>query len=674
MRLNYPNTLFIGISCVGILVSIVSGINLVFHFVGTTATVGETTEDFSIEFAVDSDTILKDGDCVTFDWSAVQIATIDFDGQSHAALDSAERCPDFEDLPKTYELVIEHVDGTESIYTLTIARAIPRFIHLFIFAFIVLLGLLITYFFIQRDNRQFITGQHKTQLARFRMLAYLLVVLTPISMTMLLLWFFHGATINDVMPIGNDDAYYWHQAASFIEAGFNSGYYTVDEIPADANFSSFYAWGAGVPIFYGSIGQVLGWSFQSIPIINLVLLTLAIAAYIAIVRPNLHQTLLFWLLIISFAYMHIFSIRSMLPLLRQSLALVIAAFFAVFLLKRHQAPIWAKIGLAISIASAVAIRPTFGLLWFPYLLLAFPRIPFVLTGIGSIILLGMGVRLQSWWSSYHPFHTAFVVQDLAEGQFMEAFDRAWSLIVRNIYFLVNFDASPITLAYRAAIFVILVSSITIIVLHMQRNNWNLDMNDVQIRGALFAIYAVLLMYALITVAFRLKASHELRYISPFFLMVMAVLIAIGQHHYTRLSIIPLLFILPITLTQFYHISSSALNPTLSSRYESISAEFESVLQLDADAPNRWCNSVLLENTRYLYDVPLLMSFDPGIGFSWSGRDYILTVDRFRSAYIIVTDEIADDVLPGKNLEPIADVPAGKLYRNWDSDCDIDVGR
>jgi len=374
--------------------------------------------------------------------------------------------------------------------------------------------------------------------------------------------------------------------------------------------------------------------------------------------------------------MYVFSVRSMLPLLLQTSALMTATFFVVLFIKKQESPLWIKIALAGSIASAVAIRPTFGVLWLPYLLLVFPRISLIISTIGSVILLGMGVWLQSWWSAYHPFHTTLVMQDIADGNIAMAFNRAWSLAINNLYYILNFNIFPVNLAYRTSILVVLIISITVIVLKLKQNKWQLTTNDEQFRTSLFAIYTLLIPYALITVAFALGAtefvSNEIRYISPFFLLVMAVLIGIGQHRYIRMAIVPLLFILPITINQFQYMSNLALNPDTATRYESLAADLEPMLQWDASATNRWCNTVLLENPEYIHDIPFMLAIDTGLGFSWIGENDLPSVERFRSAYVVLTDETAMLVLPGKNLEPIADVPNGKVYRNWDSDCDIEL--
>jgi|GEM_PF-2042298 len=672
MRLTYPRILLISIIAVGILIGLIYTINLAFYYANNPIIISELTADYTVEFTASRGTILNNGECVTFSWDAVQVAAIYFEGDGRIGPDSSERCPRFRDLPDAYVLGIEHADGTQSTYEIIITRAIPRFINIFVFILFFLVGLLITYFVVQQNMDWFFIERQKNTSLWLRYSAYMLILLTPITVPVLLLWVFHGATINDVMPVINDDTYYWHQAASYIKAGFNSGYYAVDEIPADADFSPFYAWGAGVPILYGSIGQVFGWSLQAIPMINLTLLTFAIVIFLIIVRPNLQQTLLLWLLLATFTLTYIFSIRSMLPLLHQALALVIASFFIILLRKGQNAPIWAKMGLGIMIASAVAVRPTYGILWFPYLLLIFLRLPFVFSLIGSVVFLGAGLRLQSWWSSYHPFHTALLMEELANGKVAAAFERAWSLILRNIYYLIDMDIDPIYSAHRLAVFLVIAISIAFVILHMRQNHGKLHTDDAQIRGGLFAIYSMVVIYALITVVFHLRLSNlnELRNITPFFLMVMAILIVVVRNRYIRLAIIPFVFIFPLTINLFYEFSARAVIPENAERYETMTVAFGSVMLWQSDVPNRWCNTILLEHTAYLIDIPMLTSIDPGLGLSWIEQEKLPSVDRFRSAYVMLTDEIAPDVLPGKNLEPIANVPAGKLYRNWDSDCDI----
>jgi len=122
-----------------------------------------------------------------------------------------------------------------------------------------------------------------------------------------------------------------------------------------------------------------------------------------------------------------------------------AAFFSVLLRKGREAPLWAKVGLTLSIAVAVIMRSTYGLLWLPYLLLVFPRIPPIVSVLGSIGLLGIGVRLQTWWSSYYPLHFDLVLQEMDQGGFAAGFELAWSVIINNIHYLTDFNVAPVTI-------------------------------------------------------------------------------------------------------------------------------------------------------------------------------------------------------------------------------------
>lgn len=674
MRSIYPRILIIALLIMLPATLIIYGVNLANHLFSQPVVMTDITPDYSVRFEASSPTILTKDGCVSFRWDAENIAAIYFDGRGRVGGDSVERCPGIFDLPKTYELEIEHVDGTQSTYAIELRRAIPRFISIMVFTVIVLAVLLAAYIGVQRAGIETTKQDKDFSSIWVRTATYLAVTLTPLILTMVMLWFLQGKTLNDTMPFSVDGIMYWHQAASFAEVGFNSGYYTVDEMPAGASFSPYFAWGAGPPILYGSIGKIFSWNLSSMPIADLAMLTIAIAFTIFVLRPNLRQTFWLWLLLATFPYTYIFATTHMLPLLQQSTVLVAAALFSILIVKGKTAPLWVKIGLGLWLVFAVVIRATMGVLWLPYLLLIFPSLRVWLATIASILLLGFGIIFQSWWSSYFPMHVTLVTDAALAGQLSEAFNIVWATFSNNMFHLSNLNGFPQESAYRIAMLIVISGLIANLIVWSQRQHGRLDFSNGQVRVWVFSLFVLLFTYGLAIFIFKFTTSNysnEMRYMSPLLLLVLVIMIATKQFRFVRFTTILFVFVLPFTWMMFDRLASEATDSESHRRYQNYSQSLATNVQYDPEAPNQWCNSVLVEHGRLSHDAPFMVAFTPGIGLTWGYEPYIRNASRFRSAYVVLSDRTASEVLPGKNMEPLQEVVEGKIYHNLDSDCYMD---
>jgi hypothetical protein len=195
-----------------------------------------------------------------------------------------------------------------------------------------------------------------------------LVVLLPALVGSVLLYLVTQKTFFDFAPFWSDELFHWHQAATFARAGFEGGYYTVSEVTPPTSYAHFYTWGAFTPAFYGTIWRVTGWGLTSGLFTNLILLGMATALFIRTTRPTLVQ--LGWLgLVLATSVPTILYIPSnMQQILHQAIALTIAAGFVPLLREREG---WRGVPyLGVLILLVALIRPTWGLLLLPALVLA----------------------------------------------------------------------------------------------------------------------------------------------------------------------------------------------------------------------------------------------------------------------------------------------------------------
>ncbi|MBC7814473.1 MAG: hypothetical protein H7175_25175, partial [Burkholderiales bacterium] len=155
------------------------------------------------------------------------------------------------------------------------------------------------------------------------------VLIAPTAATVAFAWLFPdpAASLSDYVPLSSDEVLFWHQIDTFREVGFNGGYYSINEVPAAAAFSHFYTKGPLFPALYGTAARLTGWQLDTGVTFNLIVVTLALAIFIAITRPNHAQLIALGLVIVTF-----WPLMSTIPLIMQeafqsALALILAAIF-----------------------------------------------------------------------------------------------------------------------------------------------------------------------------------------------------------------------------------------------------------------------------------------------------------------------------------------------------------
>jgi len=647
------------------------------HFMAAPVSIGDL-DSSSFQLEANQSTILRQGDCIALNWQADGLASLAIDGEIVAHTSTYDLCPDMKDLPRVYEIVVDFTDGRQSTYTFEIQAAIPGWCIILATLIAAVATLHIAHYVVKhRYPESIATDTQETVIQdnlKLKRALYLAIIFTPICLVMFMLWILQGAAIYELMPVFNDGALYWHQAASYAESGFDSGYYANYETPAPAEFSPFFAWGAGIPIFYGTLFQIMGTSLASIPIINLACLTVALAFFILSLRPTIQQLWWLWLLVATFPFIYSPALTSMLPLLELSVAIVAAALFCILLSKGQQASIWVKIGLGLALVCGVIVRPYWGVLFLPYFLLLFPKFRILAIGVSGVAFLG-GVMLQGWWSAYHPFFVSTVViETFQAGDRLFALFLLWSTIDNNLTALVTrYDVNGIAIAYRLSILFIIGIAIAIIRFY-EKHHRKLSWTNPDVRVSLFSLYVFFAVFVLmnsITVLDNVSSvvSKDLRYISPFVLMILMILLMTDLRRYVIFSFVPLVLVIPLTVSQFNAIAGVATSLENRQRMATTHETFHQTIQVDEDAPNRWCNTLLAQNVPYIHDVPFMLAINEGLGISWDPNNRLPNVEKFRSQYLALTDDMLQEMSARDQLEPIADLPEGKLYLNLESDCE-----
>jgi len=153
------------------------------------------------------------------------------------------------------------------------------------------------------------------------------VAAIPALISLWLVAFHLGADPYDYAPQWSDEIYNWHQVATFRAAGFQGGYYTVEEEPAPFSFSHFYTHGPFYPALFGTLGRLTGWRLDSAPVMGVALTTLALFFFIFWTKMDRAQLLVLGLAVLTFWPMHLYMATDMRLSFFDVIAIVLAASF-----------------------------------------------------------------------------------------------------------------------------------------------------------------------------------------------------------------------------------------------------------------------------------------------------------------------------------------------------------
>jgi hypothetical protein len=533
----------------------------------------------------------------------------------------------------------------------------------------------------------------------------------------------HQATLADLSPAPyphgttSDSLYYWHQAASFAAQGMGSGYYTAGEQTAPAAFSPFYTWGMFVPAFYGSIGAVIGWQPASIPIINLVLLTLALALYMRIVRPNVPQLLLLGGFIITSNALHIQYATSMTTVLHLALATVLAGGVIKCLFKRLETKRLERFLLA-SLASwrfnlfgfetpgrqerqdrIQRVQIFSSLLNVLVLVLLLLLSTLLLPTWGTLFVFGGALLLRGHWarvtigallggavfavltlivqSTGAPFANP-LTEMLSAARISPADGLARLLDNISLNLGYTFQGSPVEIVTRLQ---------TLVVALMAMSSWLFpyltpqkqlsttsrtplrlrrgDRGEVNAWEAAFHALNLGSVYVIALLFYEQTAGRDYRLFAPRLLLSALVLVGMKRYRIATALLLTMALILPNALYDGGAWAEAHISRDANAFYQQQRAAFAAVMPSQPDASSRWCNTLLM-SASYLAQLPALpMAVPPGIGLSW-GIEAVDGVPRAR--YLLLSDADYAAYPDQSALTRLLSVPEGALYQNGVPDC------
>jgi hypothetical protein len=489
------------------------------------------------------------------------------------------------------------------------------------------------------------------------------VMLAPLAITEFLIQrLFSGSTLVDFVPsYPNDEIHYWHEIATFAEAGFGGGYYTYNEQPAPADFTHFGPHGPLFPLTYGTVGRVTGWQLWSPVVFNGVVLLLGLLAFFALTGARAREMLLAGtVLTTSFAVM-IYVPSAMQESLHHGIALLLAGllcriavstnprdlalFIAVVAVSSFIGPLW-----AIALTPALLLGLRIRMRW---------RLP---VAAGATIVL-VAIAWYGWRLLSAP--VPGVQLQVATGTSGISTEIAWDNTVSNLRHLTTginnvFHEPGLLLTTYLALFVFAACVFLVareILQRRSKDSGGLRSVSAELTGAvvLLALFAAIIpFYIDVAMAFN-------RVVMPFLLFTLLVAIGLRRQRWLPLTVVAVNLVFMPKLVDAYEIlrwGSFAYN-----RADLAAARTALERNIEFErSSSPWCNTLLTSQ----YDALQLVALPPGVGYSTT---YGSRPPAFpRSKYILIGSYWPSDALPRAHLRELAKLSFGTLYLNSASQC------
>ena len=498
------------------------------------------------------------------------------------------------------------------------------------------------------------------------------VISLPLLIVSLWLVIQFDATLFDHAPFWNDEIYHWHQSATFAEAGFNGGYYSLDDNIPIAGFSHFYAWGAWVYAFYGTLGNIVGFPLTAIMLINVACYVAASIFFLLILRPNYKQLIMLGAILATFIPLLIYLPSSMLQVLNLAIALTFAGGFTVLLKRRVS---WHFVlGLSIFAMLAGLVRPTYALFLFPiFVLVKEDRTlkNIVLAGLKALPL--VLIAALAFYLSAAPFPHFRTLLFLGDESLLTKLGNFAAYIQQSLVWLTV--GEPIAIAQRLQIALLLIL-LGVWGVYQWRNS-----KDTAWRWELALHFYNLLGFYVATIMFHeTLGSHDYRVMSPHLFFSLLLLVAFRRRWLVGVMVATMLLTMPAAWEQ-YQWKEPNFNSVVQQQWQDWETE-TSLLQYNPNTPSTWCNTVTT-SAFYVLDPAgqpgILLSIDAGLGLSWAFNwvfpDFDIEIparyqvpQHFQARYLILTDSDKEAWRERLNIRRIGNAPNGGIYINRDVAC------
>lgn len=479
-----------------------------------------------------------------------------------------------------------------------------------------------------------------------------------------------GKQVGNFTPIWSDEIINVHQAATFREAGFNGGYYTMYEKSPTVEFLHFYTYGPWLPIFYGTIGKLFGWQNITYLIINTALFTAAVVFFGLTVRLDKRRMVLTGVMLSTFWGFMVFYFTGMQETVHHTLAVLLAAIFYRVLEDRSQLNWrWRVAGLLV-IALAALLRISWAILFIPFWALSLPkRWYWLLFALGISALMTYLLLTFAGATSAPGNNSVFWIIDSFRFSFETGVNAFFETLSRNSQKFFDTGKKPLDVVQSLQMVLLFAGAVLVIIGSWLRNRGrrlaSIPAEAVFHLVNLGGIWAAAMLFYIIGTwgDFRVFATH----------LMLTLLLLIAFRHVRPVLLFIAISLLSVSLfwDNFTQFVGTKFNPTGSysqnvwDRYEQVTP----LIEYHPDAPNSWCNTLYI-SIQY-FDGGLLTLIPPGIGISFFWETELIPLP-IQSRYLLMSKEEAVELSTREQapeLERIALTDRGAFFRNLSVDCE-----
>jgi hypothetical protein len=489
------------------------------------------------------------------------------------------------------------------------------------------------------------------------------VILVPAAVSLLLPALLMGSRLDAYTPAWSDEVVYWHSALTFSQVGFDGGYYTHAEQPAPAAFSHFDTHGPWFPMLLGGIARLVGWYPQSVPFLNLLLLTAALALFVWFTRPDAQQLLFTGLLMLVFWPALLYAPSSMQEGLHQAAAVALAGLFFIRLTQGENTPRRVLLAAAALIALAALLRLTWALLLLP--LLAYGagrarRLRLLLAGAGFAAAL---IQFQ-WLSAPYPYNFTTRLLPILAASPVEGLSIGLQQFIGNLRRLTLGEPLEIVQRFQIILLIValLVGRATASRALVRARKRLFGESRLPAGEANFHLVNLGLLLLLNLVLYDIFAWRDYRVLAPHLLLSALLLIAFRRLRLAGLLIASGALLLPAFVTTYRDLHRVHFTADRA-EIAAFASTIEAHVHYRPGAPSAWCNTILADDL-----PPLLLGVPPGVGFSVDSTMALVSLPP-RSRYLLLKPENAARAAEAAPLRRLESVPERGLYLNETAECE-----
>lgn len=505
----------------------------------------------------------------------------------------------------------------------------------------------------------------------------LLTASVPI-LVMLLLLTVQGYRWDDYAPVMGDEIMYWHQAATWTRVGLDSGYYSIDSMPAKA--AHYFCWGLGPVVFYGTFGTLFGWSLNSILFINVIFLFLCIVIFILLARLDWRRCAWLALMLAVYPAVLVYLPTSMIEPIHLGGALVVAG--GLYRLHLGERDVWMMMLSGGTLLLLCLLKITWVPIFWPffYYLSTWRRwmlyrstsadlksvdsrdavtphakahiwMALIATGILGVVI----YLFYSVTAAPYPYDFMNVLGEVRTDLSL-AFWHYGDLVTENMIWLL-YPGDLASNSVRAAVMGLLVWAIA-----QRRRARRLDREAV-----LLILFIVGVVLALAVLVYATQSHRGFRLFAPYVLLAFGLLLAWSRMTVVRALVALFILTLPMVLLSPEMRRADYFNPQRAMSIAAYQQEFKDAGIVYREGADPWCNA-FAHSMRYLGDLQdqdRLLAIEPGLGITalW------LKLDQATPAQYVMLDDVSYRLYPDTaTLTPLLPVKEGMLYRNDATDC------